>query len=132
MAHSAVRLLPLRAPGLGLAPMAEPLALLLAPLLVCLVPAGLALALVMLLGLLSYAFCVYCYFSTPSVFLLGLFFVLTYPLVGTIQELTKFPFNLFTLMVEGWFPCCKMLRFRHLRCWHLHFVMTQDRKFRLF
>ena len=85
MAHSAVRLLPLRAPGLGLAPMAEPLALLLAPLLVCLVPAGLPLALVLLFGLLSFFLFLLTVSSHPSV---SLCFVLTYHLVGKFVELT--------------------------------------------
>ena len=41
-------------------------------------------------------------------------------------------FNLFTFMVEGWLPCWKTLLFSGLRGGRLDFVMTQDRKFRLF
>ena len=41
-------------------------------------------------------------------------------------------FNLFTFMIEGWLPYWKTLFFCGLRGWRLDFVMTQDRKFRLF
>ena len=41
-------------------------------------------------------------------------------------------FNLFTFMIEGWLPYWKALLFIGLRCGHLNFALSQDRRFRLF